>query len=555
VRPTDGPPTLGDVIAGLERNRSLSGDRRRDLRSGAKRVARLIGEKPDNIPLDLPAISQTLASVMPAGAGLSQKTLSNIRSNFLAAVRVSGIGSVPSLRSAGLLPSWSKILTGRSSKRVRIGLSRFGGWCSGKGVEPEQVDDSVLADFIEEVRGGTLHPRPNRLHRDVAQIWNEVADKGDLPLRRLAVPSFRGPPKRLNWSRLPASFQSEHDAYLHWCSGDDAFAADARSRALKPQTVTLQSSYIHAAVTALVDSGIAPKTITALADLVTPHNFKCILRRRHEMADGRANAFNRGVAWTLIDLARRWVKIDNAALEELKRLATKLPALPSGLTDKNKAALRQFDDPKNLLRLIKLPDRLWEEVKRDKKPNGRTLLKAQAAIAIGLPLYAPVRMQNLWNLEFGKHIFLHNGPGAISSLEIDAGDVKNQTEIAFDIPPHMAKKLAEYRDHILPKVIGRRNDRLFVKADGTAKNQWAVAWLIRTTLRKRLGLQLSPHQFRHLAAKVILDAEPGNFETVRQLLAHKSLRTTVSSYTGISSRRAARHHQHLLEQALAAQEP
>ena len=38
---------------------------------------------------------------------------------------------------------------------------------------------------------------------------------------------------------------------------------------------------------------------------------------------------------------------------------------------------------------------------------------------------------------------------------------------------------------------------------------------------------LSSHQFRHLSAKVLLDAEPGNFETVRQLLGHKSRRQTV----------------------------
>jgi hypothetical protein len=35
------------------------------------------------------------------------------------------------------------------------------------------------------------------------------------------------------------------------------------------------------------------------------------------------------------------------------------------------------------------------------------------------------------------------------------------------------------------------------------------------------------------------------------LLGHKSLNTTVNAYAGIDSRRAARHHQRLVEQALA----
>jgi integrase len=135
---------------------------------------------------------------------------------------------------------------------------------------------------------------------------------------------------------------------------------------------------------------------------------------------------------------------------------------------------------------------------------------------------------------------------------LPGAEVKNRVEAAFDI---LAKMLIEYRNRLVPKVIGRRPDRLFIKADGSAKNQWAVAWLIRTVLRRRLGLQFSGHAFRHLSAKTILDREPGNFETVRQLLGHKSLHTKVSAYVGLSTRRAARHHQNLLEQALSSPKP
>jgi hypothetical protein len=48
---------------------------------------------------------------------------------------------------------------------------------------------------------------------------------------------------------------------------------------------------------------------------------------------------------------------------------------------------------------------------------------------------------------------------------------------------------------------------------------------------------------------------PGSFETVRQLLGHKSLKATVGAYAGIDSRRAARQHQRLIEAALAARTP
>ena len=168
------------------------------------------------------------------------------------------------------------------------------------------------------------------------------------------------------------------------------FAADARPRALAAQTVKLHQNQVHAAVTALVESGISPTAITSLTDLVTVENFRRILRWRLQMVGGRENAFNRDLARTLVEIARRWVKVDGAVLEELKRLASKVPEPLSGLTEKNKAALRQFDDPDNLRRLLDFPNRLWAEVKRETEPNVGTLVKAQAALAVGILCYMPI---------------------------------------------------------------------------------------------------------------------------------------------------------------------
>jgi integrase len=127
--------------------------------------------------------------------------------------------------------------------------------------------------------------------------------------------------------------------------------------------------------------------------------------------------------------------------------------------------------------------------------------------------------------------------------------------LAFDIPSQVARMLIEYRDRIAPKVIGHRPERVFVKPDGTPKAQATVAWLIATSLERRAGIVLTPHQFRHLSAKLMLDAEPGSFESVRQLLGHKNHKTTTNFYAGIDTRRAARHHQRLIERALDAQKP
>jgi integrase len=203
-----------------------------------------------------------------------------------------------------------------------------------------------------------------------------------------------------------------------------------------------------------------------------------------------------------------------------------------------------------LRRLTWLPEQLWKEVKNDKRPSFRTLAKAHAALGIAIPSYMPIRLENLSALEFETHLFVRAGAKAISTLELPSSEVKNETEVAFDIPPHIARMLLEYRDSIAPKIIGHRPSRLFVNVDGSPKSASTVAYLIQSYSRRRAGIVLSPHQFRHLNAKIMLDAHPGAFEDVRQLLGQKSIRTT-QIYAGIDRRRAGLHQQKLIEQAIA----
>ena len=548
------PPSLADVAIAVAADQALLPSRQRDIQSALNRAAELLGQELAAIPLDLPSINAGLSACLPLAAGVSQKTLINIRSNVVAGIKASGLRATERSPSGVLSAGWQKLKKELRSKRHRFGLSRLAHYCTGKEIEPEDVDDPVLTEFIESVRQGTLHRNVAKLHRNVALIWNEVADFSRFPLGRVLVPSFQHPAKRVDWSTLPLSFQKDTAAYLDWCSGTDAFAADARPRALAPLTMQLQRNHIHSAVTALIDSGVQPKAVKSLANLVAVENFVRILRQREKMAAGEKKAFNRDLARTLVELARRWIKVKTKVLQKLKRLEYAVPVPESGLTDKNRSTLRQFDDAVSLHRLFELPEKLWREIKRDNKPDYRMILKAQAALAVYILCYMPIRPQNLWALQFGKHIFLHFGRDAISSLELAASETKNRSALAFDIPNHLAKMLDEYRDRLVPKFFGRRFNILFMKQDGSQKNQWSVARLIRLTIKKRAGLQLSPHQFRHLAALIGLDAEPGNFEGIKQLLGHKSIRTTVV-YAGINTRRAARHHHRLINEALRRETP
>ena len=531
------PATLADVATALKRARGLSATRVRDLVSAVKRVAALLGNEPAALAVEISAISAKLAAVNPVALGITAKRLANIRSDFLAALKASRLISSSAFRKSPLSDSWVELFERHSTPRARIGLSRLARYANGRGLPREAVNDQLVHDFIAAVREQSFCPRPKALHRQVALIWNKIAADPALGLTRLTVPSFRTP-NRIDWNILPDSLTREVAEYLAWCAASDPFATDTRPRALSPRTLRLLRDQLHAAITALVESGINPIDIKSLGDLVRPTHFLRILRHRLDRVSGAENSFNYFLARALVQMAREWVKVDPRVLTELKRFSGKMPKPASGLTDKNKRALRQFDDPAVLRRLYRLPEPLWAEVRRG-KPNRLRLAKAQAALAIAIPCYMPVRPGNLARLEFDTHLFMREGAGATSTLELPDHEVKNRTELAFDIPPVVARMLIEYRDRLAPKIIGHRPTRVFVNVDGTPKNQAAVADLIKTYLRRRAGIVLTPHQFRHLSAKVVLDKNPGEFETVKQFLGHKSIKTTVGAYAGIDSRRAS----------------
>jgi integrase len=550
------PPTLATLLAALESPSGLSETRRRDLRSAVKRVAHLLGNTPAAIPLAMDTIREGLGGVNPIAVGMTPKRFANIRSDFVAAVKASGLLPVNAERKVVLSPEWRQLFARLSGRRTNIGLSRLGHFASAKEVQPGGINDEIINEFMAAVREGSLHQNPKALHRQVTLIWNEAARDQELGLNRVAVPSFRGPPKRVNLSLLPHSFAADRDRYLSWCAVTDPFAVDARPRPLAARTLKLSRDQIHAAVTALVKSGTSPESLQSLADLVTASNFKSILRQRLADAEGQQKSFNFYLARALVRIAQEWVKVDASVLAELKRLASKLKAPKRDLTPKNRAFLRQFDDPAALVRLVNLPGRLWQEVsnKKDEEPNFRTLAKAQAALGMKILTYMPVRPENLSDLEFDKHLFVRAEPGATSTLELDSDEVKNDNDVGFDIPVRLAKMLREYRDRIAPKHIGHRPRRLFVNLDGTAKCQETVSYLIRSYARRRAGIVITPHQFRHLGAKNLLDANPGNFRGVQDLLSHESIKSSMV-YAGINTRRAARYHQSLIDQAVAPQMP
>src|SRR5829696_1632890 len=237
--------TLADVAEQVAQS-SLSPTRQRDCLSALRRVADLLEQDLSALPADVGHLRDRLASLNPASLGLAAHTWSNLRSNLFRAIEASGLQPVLRTARTPLSEPWQDLHRGLPDRRTRHGLSRFMRFCSSNGISPQQVDLGVLQAFDEAIRTSTFARKAATLKRDVATLWNRVADSGAAgqALGRLDLPNRRPAPSRVPWESLPESFRTDVEEHLAWASGRDPFAPDPRSRALSPGSVRLRRQFI-----------------------------------------------------------------------------------------------------------------------------------------------------------------------------------------------------------------------------------------------------------------------------------------------------------------------
>jgi integrase len=536
------------VLDRLAGDGGLSDTRKRDLRSAVISFAKLRDQPPAAIPLDLADVRRTLDGMVPAQAKISRKRWSNLRAALAAAIEASGLRSMLKTADLELDEVWTQLLA-PADQRVRHGLSRFARWASLRRIPPEAVDDSTINRFISELGGASLVRNLRNLPATVAKAWNAlVALHQAAGLRPVAMPTTGRAPTRIPWQQFPATLQEDVERYIAWAAVPDPLAEGARARALAPLSLRLQRTHIHSAASAAAAAGIAVDQISSLASLVTPETFRTVLRHLWQKDGGKLTAFTFGVAVTLIAVASEWVKASPDVIATLKALRNKLGTLPTGLTEKNTALLRRFDGPRLLAALLQLPDRLWHGARRGLATSRRPFIELQTALAIDILIHVAPRMQNLSALSFDDHLHWPQGRRKPALLTFNGDETKNDAPLEFEIPTMLAERLHVYRNEIAPAVIGRRPDAVFVTFKGKPRTQEAIKVAIEKTVLRHLGVKITPHQFRHVAAKLVLDNNPGAHELVRQLLGHKNLKTTTNFYAGIDTRRAGRAHADLIMQ-------
>ena len=321
--------TLEDVL-GVVGQSGLTGTRLRDTVSAINRICEMAGTTPARVRAEPAVVREMLSRIRPAAHGISAKSYSNLKSLLAAALQLAGVIDPSGRGRAKRHPDWGPRLEAiADDQRLSTGLAAVTNWCAGQGISPGEVDDAVVQRFLVWLEAKTLHPKPRDMVRRVPKLWNEARARFDVwPATELTTLSFKAPPKHLKWSELSPSFQQDGDAYLALRANPDLFdeRPEAPKRPLAATTRRQQHEHLRLGASILVQDC---EEIASLADLVRPENFKKVLRYYNNQANGEANAFVIGVAKTLIQVAQYYTGATSQQIGELKRIAGKLPALPS----------------------------------------------------------------------------------------------------------------------------------------------------------------------------------------------------------------------------------
>lgn len=560
--------TLGDLrdfVRGSDRPKS----EKAQICSAIKRVDELVGHGNLDLPADAQKIMAKLDQISPAMAGMTLGAWANTKSRLRKAFQLAANRLVSPRNRPPLSTGWLSLQSQCEDREWRR-ISRFSHFANGQGWSPEDITDAHLERFSDHLRDVILIVDVESVERETISAWNKIATrKGTLVLPLLTPPEPKRTPYWVDQNLFPESLQAEIEKLLTELADPPLFRKGQKKarqkregrrrpvrRKLKQGTVTQYGFAIVLMVSALVAEGIDLASITRLRTVVSPENLDRIMTFLHRRAGGRATAYMLTVAVRARKIAE-WCDLSLDELELLDELVAGVQAeLPRkrGMTAKNKALVDRLDDTRFRDLIYLLPRMLVERARANRKRLNAARL-VRTAVAIELLLVCGMRRENLVPLELDKTIRrLGDGKNTYWVIDIAEEDVKNEEHLRFRLPDESAALLEYYLREWRPVLCPTPTSWLFPDADGTLFDERSMTLSIQRATQKILGVPISTHQFRHIAAELYLRENPHGLDTVSQHLAHRDSNTTRHYYARPKQREASRIYQErvILDRAEAA---
>jgi integrase len=266
-------------------------------------------------------------------------------------------------------------------------------------------------------------------------------------------------------------------------------------------------------------------------------------------------------AYAAVAVAKE-LPVEEATITELKRIARKIGSAfkkqRKGMTPKNKARLAQLDDPRVRRVFLNLPAAVFRRHANVTKPTFKHAREIQDATVLAVLQDLPIRVGNVVALDLERHFIRPvEGCPVPWRVSIPGWEVKNDEDIDCELTAEVSAMLDCYV-RVFRRIISEKpSSVLFLNRDGKAKRETTMSAQFTQFIRREIGLELNPHLMRHFSVNLWLKESPGDFETPRLLLAHKSSDTTRKSYAHVQQQAAFDRYHAVIgrERAEIAQAP
>ncbi len=547
-------PTLTDVGAQIQKAENLPATRKASVRSAINTAARWFNLPTSAIPGHPGFLRKLFEGFAPAGAGVTPKRVSNVKSEILFALRHLGLIAKASYL-APMRSEWKALWEALPDKYARTAMSRFFRYCSAQGILPAEVTDQITGKFLVALKDETLVKDPKVTHQNLCRVWNRMGSvMPGWPDVVLAVPRYADT-YILPWSSFPGSFRDDLERYLSHLAPDDILNLNAPPRRLRQRTISGYGYQLRRFASILVAKGHQPDRIMSLAYLVEPKHVEDGLRFVLERHGNKPVPTAFELAILLGKVANHWVKAPTETVEAIRRYARNVCPAKAGIGAKNRQRLAPLRDDKNLARLFMLPNKIWKEIEKRSSGTRKDALLMQHAVALKILTYAPIRIGNLGNLHLEKNLrwSCQDRSGTLI-IDIDGGDVKNGQALSFPLPPECADLVRIYLRKYQPRLSAGPSPYLFPSdRPSQPKRADTLGKQLSRLILKTLGLEVNPHLYRHLVHLVVLNRYPGAYAMISRILGHKSLQTAINNYTGEDIAIAMRAFQELVADTMAAQ--
>ncbi len=479
-----------------------------------------------------------------ARLGYSRAAWRNIPSLVRKGLKLTGTWALYKVERIKLTPEWQAIAD-RSPRLSPVRL--LGHWAMLCGIQPSQFTDVHLPLFLDWLL--TWKVRTNALKCYFAALgdWNKGArNQPDWPGRPVTVVT-----------RLSSHYSVAAELWSPALRADIARILEAlrqpdpdEEQAFEPISERTADTYEELLLRILsayvVARKIDPGTITRVAEVLNPDAAKVALDfqlkwfQRTNPNVLRSSAVH-GAAKLLATIADRCYqpRMPAETVLRLQKMARVRAPIRKGMTAKNRELLKKFDDEMLLARFLALPFEVAAEVlKRDtiRRVDG---VQYMMAMGVAQSIEAPLRPEDQANMIVGRQIFRVT-EGKKQILAIRLVSQKTKVDLDFELSGAVVGLYDTYVADIHKLICAEGNPYMYpgpgldLKARGTLGPQMA------RFIEDRLGIRMSRQQFRHVIGYLYLKSHPGDYETVRQLLGHRDITTTMLFYASMDMRSASK---------------